>query len=692
MAMNNAPQPVQPDLLYDLLDNLPAAVLVISLPDFRLLAVNARACARLGMRLSGNLVGQTCVEAIPRFEEEHMAEMWLASAGLDGADTQRTLVATEGDAVGRRWQASAVRGPHGPERLLVYRIEVPADAASRPEQQLATSTRDIAQALISTIDRDRLLELILEQLRGVVAYDSAAIMLRDDQGYYVAATRGFADPEAVLRLRVATAEPLAQEIAAASDAIIVRDAQAEGRLGASAETVRGWMGVPLRAQGETVGLLTIDSFTPNRYTRADASRAQAFAAYAALAVRNAELYHHARERTAQLEQALSDLRVAQQRLVQSERLSAVGELVAGVAHELNNPLTAVLGFASILQQTAPAELRSDIAPIVEGANRARRIVQNLLTFARQREARLEAVDVNQAVYHVLSLYGYLLRGDGVAVEERLTPDLPPTLADMTAVQQVLLNLINNARQAMAGWKGERRITIRTFMLPGGASQPQRLAIEVADSGPGIKPEHLPLVFEPFFTTKPIGEGTGLGLSICYGIVKQYGGEIRVESSVGEGARFTVELPLRPVLEEEPASTPAPPTASTDRRRILVVDDEPTVGALVARLLTDAGYHTEVCADGAAVAGMLEQSDYDLVICDIKMPGFDGARVYEEIRGQAQGFADHILFMSGDTLSPATREFLGTSGAPFIEKPFDVGEFIATVRRLVERPRSAEQRQ
>jgi signal transduction histidine kinase/CheY-like chemotaxis protein len=687
MSASDTP-PIAPppsDLLFDVLDNLPAAVLVVGLPDFRILAVNARACARLAIRLSGDLIGKPCAEAIPRFEEEGLAETWLSAAGI-GGDSQRTLVQAD-TASARRWQVSGLRRGDGQvDRLLIFRTEAPAPAASRPEQQFAASAQQIAQALISTIDRDQLLDLILEQLRSVVAYDQAAIMLRDEEGYYIAAGRGFPNHQRAVSLRFSYDDPLFEELTTRQEAIILRDAWQEARLKAPVGQIRGWMGVPLSVQGDAIGVLTIDSFTPDRYTMADAARAQAFAAYAALAVRNAELYRQARERSERLEQALADLRVAQQRLVQSERLSAVGELVAGVAHELNNPLTAVLGFATILQQTAPAELQPDVAPIMEGANRARRIVQNLLTFARQREAQLEEVDLNQAVRHVLGLYGYLLRNDSVTVVEQLTPGLPTTVADMTAVQQVLLNLINNARQALSGWQGQRQIAIRTFLLGAGGSAPALLGVEVSDTGPGIRPEHLPLVFEPFFTTKPVGEGTGLGLSICYGIVKQYGGDIRVESVPGQGTRFTVELPVRHAA----ATSPAPPEPSLSlpaaERRVLVIDDEPTIGALVERLLGARGFRVTLCADAASALEQLaelKRGAYDLVISDVKMPNISGARVYEEVRRAAPHMARRLLFISGDTVSRATRELLETSGCQFLEKPFDVNEFVAAVQKLLE---------
>lgn len=830
-----APQRDSAGLLYDILDHAPAAILLVSLPEFRILAINARACARFGIRVSATLVGRRCAEVIPHFTEEGIGALWLSVAGITPDEDHAESATQVGGQAVRRWNVHPVRDPGGAvTRLLIMRFE----SGETPEQQLASSTRQITHALISTLERDQLLDLILVQLHNVVAYDSATIMLRDEDGYYVAAGRGLVDRDERARWRFDDGEPLLRQVEAAHEPIIIRDTAEAGTLQAPFGATRGWVGVPLRAQGEVVGVLTLESQTPHRYTRADAARAQSFAAYAALAVRNAEIYRQAREqsrrlalvgkiarditathdlrtifgllidhlrdavslsfaelalidaqhrlelvarypesiagppghewygdddlrdllaalddgwpRTFQLtgagcgallqarlaqhgarscvvvpivadqsslgilvlasqqarafptievatladlaqhlavaiqnarlhqarEQALADLRIAQQRLIQSERLTAVGELVAGVAHELNNPLTAVLGFASILQQTAPAELQEDLAPIVEGATRARRIVQNLLTFARQREAHLEEVDLNMTVRQVLSLLAYQMRTGGITVEERLTPGLPTTVADATAIKQVLLNLLNNAQQALVGWDGVRHITVSTTMAGGGHEQ--RLVLEVADTGPGIAPEHLALVFEPFFTTKPIGEGTGLGLSICYGIVKQYDGDIRVQSRPGEGTCFSVELPVR-TLDAHPMEEPLPPDGPTPMRRILVIDDEPIVTALLARLLGEQGFDVDVCHDSLLAFDYIGRTEYDLIISDIRMPAMSGEQLYEELLRRAPQLAHRLLFISGDTASRGTREFLDQTGVMCVEKPFETAELLAAIR-------------
>ncbi len=236
------------------------------------------------------------------------------------------------------------------------------------------------------------------------------------------------------------------------------------------------------------------------------------------------------ERTQQLERA-------QARLVQSEKLAALGELVAGVAHELNNPLTSVLGYAQLLEagELEGEDARRALGIILQEADRARRIVQNLLTFARQRAHERGPVDVNAAIEQTVALRRYELERAGITFVLDLAADLPAIEGDLFQLQQVFLNLINNAAQAMAGSGG--RIEIRT------ARAGDRVRIEVADTGPGIPPEHLHRIFDPFFTTKEVGQGTGLGLSISYAIIRDHGGEISAENRPEGGARFIIELPV-----------------------------------------------------------------------------------------------------------------------------------------------------
>jgi PAS domain S-box-containing protein len=229
----------------------------------------------------------------------------------------------------------------------------------------------------------------------------------------------------------------------------------------------------------------------------------------------------------------------EQQLIQAGKLAAIGQLVAGVAHELNNPLTSVVGYSQLLMGAqCSEEVKRDLERINRQAVRAARIVENLLTFARRREARKESIHINEVIERSLELQAHQLALDGISIVKELDEALPPTLADPFQMQQVFMNVINNAHQALRGWAGERRLRVRSKVAGG------MIHLEFADSGPGMSAEVMGRLFEPFFTTKEVGEGMGLGLSIAYGIVEAHGGRIWAENKVGKGATFIVEIPVR----------------------------------------------------------------------------------------------------------------------------------------------------
>ncbi len=367
----------------------------------------------------------------------------------------------------------------------------------------------------------------------------------------------------------------------------------------------------------------------------------------------------------------------QAQLIQSEKLAALGELVAGVAHELNNPLTAVVGYAQLLQRTSlDVETQSQLDMICHEAQRMARIVRNLLTFARQHEAARQLCNMNDIVQHVLELRAYELRTSNIKVVTDLDPTLPHTMADPHQLQQVFFNLIGNARQAMETVDRRGTLTVRTLTVRGG----EAVQVMVQDDGPGILPEVKDKVFDPFFTTKEVGQGTGLGLSVCYGIVSDHNGRIWVESEPGQGATFIVELPVtkgdaswaREALAQ--LEKPLAPGSG----RILVVEDEPAIARLLVDLLEPAGHRVVVVGDGQMALRALSEGDFDLIVSDIKMPGLGGQRLYARLWAERPELVERLVFATGDTLSPETQAFLREAGCRYLTKPFDLD----TVERLV----------
>jgi len=381
-------------------------------------------------------------------------------------------------------------------------------------------------------------------------------------------------------------------------------------------------------------------------------------------------------------------RQIQSKMLQTEKMAALGQLVSGIAHELNNPLTAIMGYAQLMlgHGLNPGQF-AEAKKVYQEAERARRIVKNLLYFARETAPERTRVDVNEIVERTLALRSYELKTENIVVACELAPGLPQTIADPYQLQQVVLNLLINAEQALLEGRGQGHVLIRTsHIIEGlGTHGIDRILLEVSDDGPGVPPEIASRIFDPFFTTKQPGFGTGLGLSIVYGIVHQHHGEVTFENQPGGGAHFVVELPIVPV----PASSPAPlllepagRNGASPTGRILVVEDEPTVAQLVVDVLREEGHQAEAVLDSQEGLTRVSRGAYDLVICDLRMPRLDGAGFYDALVRTNSPIRDRIIFITGDTLSPRTHDFLDRNKLTYLAKPFLVEEIKLAVHRAL----------
>ena len=363
----------------------------------------------------------------------------------------------------------------------------------------------------------------------------------------------------------------------------------------------------------------------------------------------------------------TERRRLQSQLIQSEKMSAIGQLIAGVAHDLNNPLASVVGFADFLveSENVPSRLREPLRIIQEEAERAASIVRNLLSFARQQEHQRRPTALRPLLASTLGLLRNQLMAYHVEARLELEPDLPEINVDPNQIQQVFVNLINNAAQAIATTRRPGTIVIR------GHARSDRVSIEVSDNGPGVPSALVGRIFEPFFTTKPEGQGTGLGLSISHGIVKEHDGRIILASEPGKGATFTVELPRQ---GEPSAEIPVPAAPEPGRPlRILVVDDEPHILHYMRATLEAWGNMVEVAGDGHAGLERALADPFDLIITDLRMPRLGGREFFEELRRRAPATAERLVFSTGDTIRGDTRDFLAQQGRPFLHKPFSLAE-------------------
>jgi signal transduction histidine kinase len=365
-----------------------------------------------------------------------------------------------------------------------------------------------------------------------------------------------------------------------------------------------------------------------------------------------------------------------ERLLQTEKLATMGELLAGVAHELNNPLSVLVGQTVMLRQAVEGgPLAGRAEKITRAADRCARIVKNFLALARQHPPERHHVLLNKVVQEAIELLAYPLRVADIEVTLDLAGDLPVLWADPHQLQQVVVNLVSNAHHAMREMPSPRQLRLSSRLDRARG----RVVLEVADTGPGV-PRHIQAqIFEPFFTTKPPGQGTGLGLSICQGLVEGHGGSIRVESQPGQGATFLVELPLAapPIVEPEDRAGSAPP--SIRGKAILVVDDEPEIAGTLAEMLAADGHQVDMAANGALALDKLRERAYDLVLSDLRMPVLDGPGLYRELERRDPGLLARIIFVTGDVLSLQAREFLERTAALTLNKPFNEEE----MRRVIQ---------
>ena len=373
---------------------------------------------------------------------------------------------------------------------------------------------------------------------------------------------------------------------------------------------------------------------------------------------------------------ITETKRTEQRIKETARLSSIGELAAGVAHEINNPLTSVLGFSElILARNPPQDIRKDLEAVFSEANRAAKIVHNLLSFARKGELSMSYMDLPSVLDRALEIKAYEFLVNNINVVRDYAIELPHTLLDEQQIIQIVLNILTNAEQAIRGQQATGQVTVRTSVVD------ERIRLSISDDGPGIANEDLDKVFDPFFTTKQIGEGTGLGLSMSYGIIHQHGGDIWVESLPGEGATFHIEIPITGPFAE--SDSPATEKAIVKAHgSVLVVDDEPRILQLMSRLLTVDGVVVDLAGSGEDAWNMLQLLDYDCILLDLRMPDMSGMELYRAVKTKDVELARKVIFMTGDTVGAETRDFIASCANRTLDKPVDLQEVRSLVNEML----------
>ncbi len=362
---------------------------------------------------------------------------------------------------------------------------------------------------------------------------------------------------------------------------------------------------------------------------------------------------------------------------QNEKLSALGELLAGVAHELNNPLSIVVGYALMLQNKIEDPLQNErIERIGQAAERCAKIVKMFLSMARQRPARIENCSLNQIVETALDVVGNGLKASGVSIRQELDPSLPPVAVDPDQMGQVFTNLIANAEHALAGKGEDGLLTLVSFY----DTRSDEVVVEVSDNGAGIPSNIQARIFEPFFTTKDVGHGTGVGLAFCHRIVSSHDGSLTLRSEMGKGTTFVVRI-AAVERSRAPAISLLDDRQPRRNHRILVVDDEVGVTDLIQDILQDSGYRVETRNDARQAIDLLKTEVFDAILSDMKMPGIDGESFLRELTSLGTRYTNRLAFVTGDTMSSRVANYLESTASPHLEKPIVPAELIALVKRL-----------
>ena len=531
-----------------------------------------------------------------------------------------------------------------------------------------------------------LLSHVLERTMRAVSAGIGSIMLldRERQTLRIAVGRGL--PEAGRGpVEVKVGEGVAGKVVEMGEAVVVEDIEKDPRFGQQNDPRYGggsFICMPLRVAERIVGVVNLSKKevapgTTGVFSQTDLQFLNALATYTAYAVDNARLFEEAQQSAQKLQEVVEDqklrLTLAQQQMIQAAKLSALGELVAGVAHELNNPLTVLVGASDILEQQAPDDLKEYAQMIREATDAARHIVRGLLTFGRQMPLERRHVMLDELIEKVLALTAADLRIESVKIDRDMEPGLPPVWADGNQLQQVLVNLVTNAKQAMAELpEGNRRLRVTTRSYG-----TDRVLITVEDTGPGIPADVLPKIFDPFVTTKG-SAGTGLGLSISYGIIREHGGHITADSRPGEGATFTIDLPVGSGGAAPDASGP---TVNLDGKRILIVEHDQSVQKILLEHLEPTGC-TALTVARADEARQQLRDGIDLVVADFNLDGVDWLELLSQVAARGAAVGHRFIFITAGPVGEEADRALRAAGAALLYKPFTGPQFLDAVRATV----------
>jgi PAS domain S-box-containing protein len=586
--------------------------IIVTTLDGTVLKVNERAAQIIGYASDDELLGKSCFDCVAPSDHQKMANNMqrVIKEGLIKRQ-EYTLRKADGTEFPAELSTNVIKDASG---KAIGLITIARDITERKQMERLFKTVTNSSPVGICIIQDGNFQMVNPQFQKLTGYSEEELLGRDSLDLILADDRDTVRKNAIKMLKGELSSPYQFRVV---------DKNGEYRW--VMETVSS---IPYRGRRAILG--NYMDITERRQTE---------------------------ERERQLEQELN----------LAGRLASIGQLAAGVAHEINNPLTGVIGFSHLmLSRDIPEDIKQDLQVIHSEAQRVAKIVENLLVFAHQRKTGREYVNINDIINRVLELRTYEMKVNNIEVEARLASELPLTIADAGQLQQVFLNIVLNAEHFMAKAHNRGRLVVKTEEVNG------NIRASFTDDGTGISLENLDKIFNPFFTTKEVGKGTGLGLSICHSIITQHQGRIYAQSQLGKGATFVIELPIvaEPVQTGKAKETGKEPEKSPGAK-ILVVDDEKAILTFLSRLLTGWGHTVETINNADTALERLKTERYSLILLDIKLPGMSGIELYHHIEKTVPALTRRVMFITGDVMEGTTREFLEKSRAAHITKPLDI---------------------
>lgn len=575
----------------------------------------------------------------------------------------------------------ATRGPNGEiERyqgvvLDVTDKKMAEDKVRRRNRELHM-LNNIAVTFNQSFNLDEILQISMLQIIDLFSTDTAAVFVFEEEtgsmhrkaGYghrssWVMENETFVLPADFLqaiqkgRLEILTHHDLPQ-----MPEVVKKYVELEG--------LRSWLWVMLWRKDKVLGMLGTSSRSQREFSPEETRVVLAVGGQLATTIDKIQLYEETRK-------AYDDLRRTQEQLLQSEKMSAVGQMISGVAHELNNPLTAILGYAQLLEtEEIQPRVREYVMKMQKQAHRTQKIVQNLLSFSRQHKPQRVHADLRNVMEDTIALRDFELKSHDIVVERHFETSLPFVVADPHQLEQVYLNIINNAADAMLG--GIRGGILRIGIFVDG----RHVVTEFHDSGPGIADPKR--VFDPFYTTKGVGKGTGLGLSICYGIIKEHGGEISAENHPQGGALIRIKLPA--AVGEKPMTEGERIVARREPKlvgRVLLVDAEQSVLDFEREVLSAAGLEVATLSSGEDTIALLSRESFDVIFLDSKIAGpMNSEEVFKWIQQSRPDLAPRTVLMLANSSDTDVRVFVYSSKILCLVKPFEVSDLLGVVRRVL----------